>query len=95
MKPYICRDHDDPKRWASISDLHIMGADWARLAIRCQTQPCPVGNIEHDNACAQEFLRCMGYPPSWYSKEHYGVICPKKSYRAWTEQDSKGVKRTL
>ena len=58
------------------ADLKRLGREWAWLAIRHQCQPTTTGNVEHDQACAQEYLRKTGNPPSWYTKERFGPIYP-------------------
>ncbi len=51
-----------------------MGREWAALAIRHKCQPTTTGNLDHDRACAEQFLRWTGNQPEWYTEDRFGPI---------------------
>ena len=55
-------------------NLSLMGKEWAWLAIRHQCEPCTTGNLEHDRACAEEYMRKTGTPPQWWEEDRHGAI---------------------
>jgi hypothetical protein len=66
-----------------------MGKEWAWLAINHSVEPTTTGNLEHDQACAQEYARKKGKPPAWYTRERFGPIYPAYNLnRAWEPGDT-------
>ena len=61
-----------------------MGRDWAYHCIKWDAEPTTTGNVAHDRACAETYLKLTGRVPSWYDKERFGEIMdPNNPYKTW------------